>query len=333
MVKSYYAYLDSFGPVSFTFDLYFIEINPNPAATTQRPIFTTTYRTTRTSSIYFTTPYTTTTTTTTARTFPQTTSRFSFVTFPVTTTTPPPYCGIPAVRPTDLSLKIVGGIESIPNSWPWQVLITDNTYRCGASLINNYWIVTAAHCLEMSLRRLTATFGEHDIEKKEGSEVTIGALKAIKHPKYDEAGNRFEFDYDIGLIKLKSPVIFNNKISPICLPNGKNPAIGRTGITTGWGDTKTEVSSGKLRQTSININPLTVCSSKLGVRQLCAGNLQPNVHDSCQGDSGGPLVVREGGIYYLAGIVSSGYDDCEGHGIYTNVNEFQNWIIETIRNN
>ncbi len=32
----------------------------------------------------------------------------------------------------------------------------------------------------MSLRRLTATFGDHDIEKKEGSEVTIGALKAIK---------------------------------------------------------------------------------------------------------------------------------------------------------
>ena len=32
----------------------------------------------------------------------------------------------------------------------------------------------------MSLRRLTATFGDHDIERKEGSEVTIGALKAIK---------------------------------------------------------------------------------------------------------------------------------------------------------
>ena len=28
--------------------------------------------------------------------------------------------------------------------------------------------------------------------------------------------------------------MFNNKISPICLPNGKSPAVGRTGITTGW---------------------------------------------------------------------------------------------------
>ena len=32
----------------------------------------------------------------------------------------------------------------------------------------------------MSLRRLTATFGDHDIEKKEGIEITISAAKAIK---------------------------------------------------------------------------------------------------------------------------------------------------------
>ena len=32
----------------------------------------------------------------------------------------------------------------------------------------------------MSLKRLTATFGDHDIEKSDGSEITISALKAIK---------------------------------------------------------------------------------------------------------------------------------------------------------
>ena len=44
---------------------------------------------------------------------------------------------------------------------------------------------------------------------------------------------------------------------------------------------KADISSNKLRQTTININPLTVCSSKLSNRQLCAGQLAPNVHDSC----------------------------------------------------
>ena len=45
---------------------------------------------------------------------------------------------------------------------------------------------------------------------------------------------------------------------------------------------KADISSNKLRQTSISINPLTVCSSKLSNRQLCAGQLAPSVHDSCQ---------------------------------------------------
>ena len=63
--------------VSFTFDLYFIEINPNnlPPATQGRPTYTT-IPTTRT---------TTATTTKSTTTRPQTTSRISFI--PVTTTT------------------------------------------------------------------------------------------------------------------------------------------------------------------------------------------------------------------------------------------------------
>ena len=66
------------------------------------------------------------------------------------------------------------------------------------------------------------------------SEQIMILLNFVQHPKYDESGNRFEFDYDIGLIKLKTPVSFNSKISPICLPNGKSPLVGKTGITTGW---------------------------------------------------------------------------------------------------
>jgi hypothetical protein len=31
-------------------------------------------------------------------------------------------CGIPAIKPNNLDLKIVGGNEAIPNSWPWQVI-------------------------------------------------------------------------------------------------------------------------------------------------------------------------------------------------------------------
>jgi len=44
--------------------------------------------------------------------------------------------------------KIIGGYECSPNSQPWQVYLTyDNGERwCGASVINERWLVSAAHC-------------------------------------------------------------------------------------------------------------------------------------------------------------------------------------------
>jgi len=29
------------------------------------------------------------------------------------------------IKPIEYAAKIVGGIESMPNSWPWQVLLSD----------------------------------------------------------------------------------------------------------------------------------------------------------------------------------------------------------------
>lgn len=71
----------------------------------------------------------------------------------------------------------------------------------------------------------------------------------------------------------------------------------------------------------------------LGSGQLCAGIVGPTPHDSCQGDSGGPLIRRdENGRFWLAGVVSMGVG-CQGNGIYTNVVEYEEWILQTIRDN
>lgn len=45
--------------------------------------------------------------------------------------------------------RIVGGSAASVNSWPWQVMLMDNSGRqfCGGSLIERYWVVTAAHCV------------------------------------------------------------------------------------------------------------------------------------------------------------------------------------------
>ena len=57
-------------------------------------------------------------------------------------------CG---VRPlTHAQPHIVGGTEAAINAWPWQAMLLKYESRrqfCGGTLIDPFWVVTAAHCI------------------------------------------------------------------------------------------------------------------------------------------------------------------------------------------
>lgn len=46
-------------------------------------------------------------------------------------------------------IRVVGGEMVEDNEYPWMALITDNKSKlmCGGSLINDRYVVSAAHCL------------------------------------------------------------------------------------------------------------------------------------------------------------------------------------------
>lgn len=50
-------------------------------------------------------------------------------------------CGQPP-----LNTRIVGGQAAPVGNWPWQVSLQTTYHFCGGSLINNLWVMTAAHC-------------------------------------------------------------------------------------------------------------------------------------------------------------------------------------------
>lgn len=53
-----------------------------------------------------------------------------------------------------------------------------------------------------------------------------------------------------------------------------------------------------------------------------------------QGDSGGPLVIKQDGRYVVVGVVSGGIGCAlpRNPGFYTRVNNFVDWISDTINN-
>lgn len=248
-------------------------------------------------------------------------------------------CGVPTISPDIMGLfselKIVGGKEVIQNSIPWQVYITDNAYSCGASLINNQWLLTAAHC-EFTMRNLVANLGYHNIYGQNSNGITLKVTSRFDHPNYEKT----DFTNDIALMKLERPIEFTDSISRICLPNGRRLQLGNRLLVTGWGNTdESGISTSILQQVSVTLNQKSLCTAQFGLNplissQICAGVTGPDPKDACQGDSGGPMVKRDPvtNSFYVAGIVSQGVG-CKGHGVYTYVVEYEDWIKSIIDNN
>lgn len=61
----------------------------------------------------------------------------------------PDGCGHPNRAQTDTHnpSKIVGGSPAQVGFWKWQIsMLYNNAHRCGGSIINEEWILSAAHC-------------------------------------------------------------------------------------------------------------------------------------------------------------------------------------------
>merc|ERR1719187_5756 len=129
--------------------------------------------------------------------------------------------------------RIVGGHEAGENQRPWQVaLFIDDAWFCGGSLINENYVLTAAHCVD-GASYFDIMAGAHNVRAaSEPNRVEITSYNGWTHPQWNDN----TLANDLALIELPSPIDFNDYIAPSCLPMGGDTADeGELVTVTGWG--------------------------------------------------------------------------------------------------
>merc|ERR1711976_290962 len=136
--------------------------------------------------------------------------------------------------------KIVGGEEADLNEFPWQAALQkkrDGELFCGASVISDQWLLTAAHCDVYNKNEIVVSLGEHDMSTDAETRTRKFKVKRwISHPNYNDETT----DFDFALVKLKRRIDFTAtpNIRPICLPKTtgpRNKLAGKTCTISGWG--------------------------------------------------------------------------------------------------
>uniref|UniRef100_H3CA45 ST14 transmembrane serine protease matriptase b n=1 Tax=Tetraodon nigroviridis TaxID=99883 RepID=H3CA45_TETNG len=239
------------------------------------------------------------------------------------------------------SSRIVGGQVSQEAEWPWQVSlhIKGTGHTCGASVLSNRWLLTAAHCVRnpgsamySQPEQWEVLLGLHEQGQTSKWTVKRSVKQIIPHHRYDPV----TYDNDIALMELDANVTLNQNIYPICLPSPTYYfPVGSEAWITGWGATREGGRPASvLQKAAVRIINSTVCRSLMSDEvtegMLCAGLLRGGV-DACQGDSGGPLsFTSPSGRVFLAGVVSWG-DGCARRnkpGVYTRTTQYRSWIRE-----
>ncbi|KAH8246421.1 hypothetical protein KR026_009881 [Drosophila bipectinata] len=243
--------------------------------------------------------------------------------------------------------RILDGVRVGLGVYPHMAAIAYNSfgtteYRCGGSLIDDRYVLTAAHCISEEFRPAFVRLGAVNLNEPDRGYVDINVNNVLIHPNYVS----FSKYYDIAILELAEAAPRNDIIRPACLNTDiRDPPLDASLYVAGWGQVNrtTKARSTLLLRAPLELVPLSKCneafanqptssrSLKMGIieSQMCAADRQQK-KDACQGDSGGPLIQEVNitdSIYYIQGVISAGIGCASATpGLYSRVAAFLDYI-------
>ncbi|XP_053708492.1 mast cell protease 1A [Synchiropus splendidus] len=216
-----------------------------------------------------------------------------------------------------LAMTIHGGRGASPQSRPYMVLLKrvkdgDVVSHCGGFLLNEYFVLTAAHCKAKSY---TAILGLHNYWESHGTQ-RIPVKVALPFEEY-EGGTQ----HDLMLLQLSAKANFSETIQPITFACQLEKRLPQSCSVAGWGNIKAFSGSSQmypiLQEANVTLVENAFCANG---NFYCSGSeTGPR-----QGDSGGPLVCQ-GEAY---GVISQLYRLSVDKPLYTyvKISDHCKWI-------
>ncbi|XP_055700366.1 fibrinolytic enzyme, isozyme C-like [Phlebotomus papatasi] len=242
--------------------------------------------------------------------------------------------------------RIIGGVHAIPGEFPHMLSVQMNSssnhgHYCGASIINDRWSLTAAHCVKpMSIDtgEVVVIAGAWDFNKPSEYQQKVMVDQGIQHPSYKGLGKRVAF-HDIGLLHLAKALVWNDWIKPVILPHPNTP-VHDEAVFSGWGlieDTPSG-STNILQRATMRVITVSECYHLLVPlektedlflgRDICTKPYTEGL-SVCIGDSGGPFGEWHGDDFLQLGIAIWTIGTCgeaDVPSVFARVSEYLGWI-------
>ncbi|XP_063918631.1 brachyurin-like [Zophobas morio] len=228
--------------------------------------------------------------------------------------------------------RIINGENATLGQFPWQVGVdlgfNDTIWFCGGSIISEYWILTAAHCLD---RAELAYVYVGTVDLVMVPEVILSS-EFILHEEY----NANTLANDIGLIKLRVNLSFNTIIAPIALASeplegGEEVVVSGFGVTADGEDGVNPFLNYITVTTITNSECMEIYGNAILDNMVCTSAGADPVKGACIGDTEGPAVLNADTDPLHVGIASFvGQTGCKNGNPsgFTRTAYYREWIKE-----